>query len=417
MRLPAMLFLCFLAAVVLVPVHAHERGPLNADETALLRQAQVLVIVPQDKIWAALEEVHIGQQFGFIGEIIDSMETSAAYNRMRGYVSPLHDVTPDLDFRRDFLESIRLSGLFDETKVNLAEQAPKNRKERSALLAAANGPAVLLEVHPALSNSYRTLTINASMTLWHESDKKAKHEIIVSYHSKPVVLSRAFLTTPLAMPRWIDGGGRAFRAAYDEGIRHTIELLTMMTRPVEPIGAGMEERIDWSDPAAKFVRRGRLVRQTAERAILLDGETLHSVAIAPTFESLKMHERVPNSSSARVFFYRTGVADTYFIEPSIFVNGGRLGELFVSAFSYVDLPPGRYEFAIKYDGDAPGAGVARSQLDQVAPVRLDLQARGQYFVRFDGYKGVWTKSDVLKTVDAETALTEIRSLNFGAFMR
>jgi hypothetical protein len=392
----------------------HSSGPFNAEELSAIKEAKVFVIVPPDKIWIAVKSAHIGgQQFGLIGDVIDGIDFEIAGKKTRKIVGPLHDATPDLDFRRDFFASLKASGLFDAAKLELVERPLKNDKEVKELISSANGPVVLLLATPTLSGTSQTFLIDASLALFKQGGKKPIHEASVSYQSKPVVLSRAFLITSLAMPRWIDDQARAFRSAYEEGMRSTTELLAMTLQPLPTLSDQVQERMDWSGGG---VRRGKLVRDTPERTILFDGGTWISIANIPTFESLKLRERIPRSSAARVYFYRIGIRDTFFIDPSIFVNGSKIGELFHSSFSYVDLPAGKYTFTVKYDGDAPGGGLAKSQLETVAPVQLDVQSHGQYFIRYDGYKGIWTKDDILKNIDAEPALSELGPLFFSSFI-
>jgi hypothetical protein len=209
---------------------------------------------------------------------------------------------------------------------------------------------------------------------------------------------------------WAEDRARRYRAAYAEGIAGSIDLFRKVLEFSPAPGSTMQERIDYCDVALNAKQRGYVVEETSERVVLFDELTMRSLPIVPNFAARRAEIKPVRSSVARVYFYRPGRSDTWFIEPSVYANGSKLGDLYMHSYSSIDLPPGKYSFRVKYDGEAPSASVARGQMEAILPVEIDVQPGSEYFVRYDGYKGIWTKKDALKNIEPATAGAELQPL-------
>jgi hypothetical protein len=399
---------------------AHE-GTVDAEELELIRKAKVYVIVPQDKVLAGFTESRAGKDYGLIGFAIDVMSTKSMLDKMHETLRPIQQASPELDFRRDFLAQLKGLGIFDSSRIELLTEAPESKSQRLKLTEAGGEPVVLLDAEYQFAQAtYRTLAVELTMTLWSGGKKKPIHTNGISHISVPVTLSQAWDIGPISTPLWAEDRARRYRAAYAEGIAGSIDLLRkVLESPSTPTGSATQERINYCDVALKTVERGYVIEETTERVVLFDDRSMsmRSLPIVPTFAARQADIKPVSSSAARVYFYRTADSGVFFIEPSVYANGSRLGDLFMTSYASIDLAPGRYTFRVKYDGNAPSAGVARSQMEAIVPVAIEAQAGNEYFIRFDGYKGIRTKNDALKQIDPETARPELQPLlpNFWSF--
>ena len=390
---------------------------------ATARSAKVYVIVPQDKVVGPVMESTAGTQFGLIGALVDVWETSSAYKAMYRRLAPLHKAAADVDFRGLYLQTLRGSGLFaNPAAMQLAAQPPRNHDERKALIASAAGtPVMLVEVRHQFDVSYRFLTIESRASLWTGPQGEAAHSVTVTYHSMPVSPDRSWDPARRSIPLWSADGARRYRAAVKEGIDESVSMLRIALdeRPANVPTARDQERefVDYTDLYHR-TRKGKPVRPARDRRTLLtaNGE-FHSVSTGPTFASTGPAVKSPGPGLGRVFFYRLDKQDPHWIQPTVYANGIGLGELCVDNVSFVDLRPGKYTFALKYDGDAPGATIARSQIEKITSVTLIVQPGARYFMRFDGYGGIFTKTDSLKLLTANVAEPEVLPLRLGGWVR
>jgi hypothetical protein len=396
-----------------VTCQAHD-GTVNAEELELIRKAKVIVIVPQDKVLAGFTESRAGKDYGLIGFAIDVFQTKGMLDKMHEALKPVQQASSDLDFRRDFLAQLKGLGIFDSSRIEVISKAPESKSQRLKLTEAGGEPVVLIDAeYQFAQDTYRTLIVELTMTLWADGKKKPLHTNGISHISVPVNLSQAWDIGPISMPLWARDGARRYRAAYAEGIAGSIDLLgKLMGTTLPPRGSPTETRINYCDLTLKNVQRGFVIEEADERVVLFDdvGMTMRSLPVVPTFAKRQADMRPVKDSAARVYFYRPADSGVYFIEPSVYASGSKLGELPVATYASIDVPPGNYSFRVKYDGDAPSAGIARSQMDQIAPVTLDVQAGNEYFIQFETYKGIRTKNDVLKSLDPAAAREDLQAL-------
>jgi hypothetical protein len=394
---------------------AHE-GTVNAEELELIRKAKVYVIVPQDKVLAGFTESRAGKDYGLIGFAIDVISTKGMLDKMHETLRPIQQASSDLDFRRDFLAQLKGLGIFDASRIELLTIAPESKSERRKLTTTEVGgePVVLLDAEYQFAQAtYRTLTVELTLTLWSEGKKKPLHTNGISHVSVPVTLSQTWDLAPVSTPLWAEDRGRRYRAAYAEGIAGSIDLLRKVLESSSPrAGSTTETRVNYCDGALRTVERGYVIEETAERVVLFDDVpmTMRSLPIVPTFAARQADIKPVRSSAARVYFYRPLDSGVLFVEPSVYGNGSKFGDLPAATYASIDVPPGKYSFRVKYDGDAPSAGIARSQMEQISPVEIDVQAGNEYFIQFETYKGIRTKNDVLKQIDPAAAHTDLLPL-------
>lgn len=411
--------LLFLVGCATAPV---DRS-FNAEQASAARGAKVFVVVPQDKIVARVVESSVGQQFGLVGMTIDLIQTSSAYKSMYKQMAPLHAVTADVDFGAQFGQALRASGVFaDASAIEIVRTPLKNDTERATLLASAGGaPAVLIDVQYHFDVNSRVLIVDSRMSLWLAPYRDPAHSVPMTYYSAPVSPDRSWEPMRRIAPLWAAEGGRRYRAAVREGIEASMAMLrvAIADRPGN-LPAAQDQQKEFLDYGGDMPRtaKGKLIRSARERAIVLTPEgRFYSVSTGPTFASVSSEMKSVPPAHGRVFFYRMPQQDVAFIQPAVYVNGTRLGEVSVENVAYVDLRPGKYTVNLKYEGDSPGASVARPLIAKIQPIEVVVQPGMQYYVRFDGYRGVFTRSDSLKLLAAAVAEPEMLAMRVGGWVK
>ncbi len=389
---------------------------LKSEHGSSARAARVFVIVPQETVTGTYAQSTAGQQYGIIGGVIDAYQTSKAYKEMIRLVTPIQQATRDVDFRGDFHRAIKNSGIFVKpAAVELLEKAPQSDDERRKLVASAHGnPVVFVEAAYRLDIAYRVLVVENRVTLWTGASDTPVYSVSSWYNSAPVSLQNALPPGPGAQlaPLWAVDGGKKYRAAYKEGIDETIKMMhiALVERP-NNVPLPQDRIVPFVDYGSGFVvavprTKAKVVREVRDRSILLNeaGE-FYSVSTGPTFASSLPELKTP-AGQGRVFFY--GPAnDGQWIQPTFYLNQVRAGELEANGFFYSDFKPGKYTISLRYEGDGTLAGLGRTQMAKVKPVELVIEPNGRYFVKFDGFRGIMTSSEALKTVPSSTAEVEI----------
>ena len=113
------------------------------------------------------------------------------------------------------------------------------------------------------------------------------------------------------------------------------------------------------------------------------------------------------SNKGRVFFYRTEGDDHKPIQPDVMISNRKNGKLIYGTFFYRDLIPGNHSFNLTFTDDVPGSSIAHSQINEIKPVKINIKQNQQYFVKFTGFKGIFTDDDALKIMPADIAKNEI----------
>jgi hypothetical protein len=401
---------CVLALLSANGAFAH-KGSINDEERELIRKAKVLVLVDQDKARAGFMESRAGQNYGLIGFGIDVIDNHSRFKQMNEELLPLQSATADLNFSRDFVAQLKGLKIFDPTRIEVVAKRPENSSQLNKLIAAAGDPTVVIDATALLSPTlFRSLTVEATMSLWSGKKKsKPMHTLRVNYVSEPVSTSQTWQQESFTLPRWLQNNARRYRSAYGQGIGGSIDLLVKAMSVSEPAGAKRESRPTYTGGAMNEPQHGYLVEETSERVELLDEGTLYSLPVLPTFATLAKDIKPVKPNEARLYLYRAALGDTFFIDPTFYSNGATLGNVHFRTYRYIDVAPGRYTLRAKYDGNSPGATIAAGQIDKTLPIEIDAVGGQEYFIRYNGYKGVWTKDDMLMIADPSAARAEIQT--------
>jgi len=383
------------------------------------RVARVFLFVPENRAMGLYHESTAGQQFGAIGMILDGIETASAHNKMLKVVAPIHRITSDLDFRRDLQTALRNSGLFMASNaVQILEKPPADEGERKALLASARGiPIVWIDATQHFDPSFHSLVIKSRLALHLTPEAGESYAVRTFYHSAPVGPDRvAVYFGPRQIGQWAANGARRFRAAYAEGIAETVRMLriALLERPSNLAGPNVRiHKYSYYNSPNRTISEGKRIHAGRDRDIFLtEYGDYYSVSTGPTYASITAKLTAPGTGHGRVFFYSAYKVGVPWIQPSIYLNGIKVGELWADTFIFKDLRPGRYKIELKYNGDSPGATIARSQMRKITPAEINLVGSSRAFVKFEGYQGIFTKNDALKIVPQSTAESEMQPLRY-----
>lgn len=387
---------------------------LSPEHAGNVREAEVYVVVPQKELYALFPGSSVGAagEFGLIGLMINHYENSKAYQAMKATVAPLAAATSDLNWGRDLEAELRKSKVFvDPTKIKLVS-VPEG-KGIDALVNSASKPwVVVINSAYYLDAWYRVLTIGSDVGVWKRGEAKPVHTFRAVYYSRPVTSEMEFLITGRMAPLWLRNHGEPLRNSEAEGAREVAALIkTALTeRPSNVVTPAdtLQDYVDW-DRMQSMPRKAKQVRTSNERSILVDenGRFL-SVFTDPTYSSAAEARRPLAPGMARVYLYQTkGLSG---LSPNVYVNGSSEGLIHPKTYFALDVKPGTYNVALKYEGDAPGATVARHKIGGIKPVTVDAKAGERYFVRFEGYQGLMTSSNALAAVSARDSEAELATL-------
>lgn len=400
-----------LSACVSIPVEKAV-DQKYADE---IRNAVVYVIVPQDRLVAAtfVPQVNMG---GIIPGLLNELEASNANQAMINSLGPLYKVTKSLNFREDFLNSLKASKIFFSSKnIKLITEKPAYHEDRLKLVRKAQGrPVVILDISYTLDITYRTLLINSEANLY---TKLSEYEVKIfdsSYQSSPIHYDYSFYSSLTAQKLWPENNAAKYKKYYKEGIKDTISMLktAIIKRPSNLFKPGdiVSDFYDTTTNAMRMIKAKKLSARKNRSIVLSEDGTYYSKPTGPTFKSSNIRKSKKSSQLARVYFYRTAGDDYAPIQPDILVSNKKVGKYIYGTYSYADLKPGLHTIKLVFTDDVPGSSVAQSQISDIKPISLNIQKNKEYFVRFFGYKGLFTDDDALKEVSSDIAISEISSL-------
>lgn len=388
---------------------------LPAERVASIKDAEVYVVVPQKQPYALVQEVPPGAMgLGLLGYAMESYQNSQAYKAMQANMAPVVAAASDINLGRDLESELRKNKVFTSPEKIRFVALPEGDDAVAALVKSANKPwVVVVSSAYYLDNRYRVLTVGATVSLWRQGEPKAEHEFRTVYYSRPISAEVDFLVTPKLAPLWAKNNGELLRRHEAEGVREIANLIkiALVNRPSSLVAPTdmLEDFIDW-DAMRVAPSKAKRVGGGNERAVLVDANgTLLSVWSSPTYASAGEGRRPLVPGMARIFLYHADGTPGF--APTIYVNGKSEGKLELKAYMPLDVRPGTHSVALKYEGDAPGASIARSQIAGIKPVTITTQAGQLYYVRYEGYRGVFTSSEALKTATAAQSEAEISPLS------
>src|ERR1700686_5101650 len=91
------------------------------------------------------------------------------------------------------------------------------------------------------------------------------------------------------------------------------------------------------------MRSNEMLRAVDAFSILAAGMLLAACASGPKYSDVKSSIPPLSSDQGRVYFYRSNSMMGSAIQPSIMLNGEKVGDSKPGGFFYVDRPPGNYE--------------------------------------------------------------------------
>lgn len=387
---------------------------LSAERVASVKDAEVYVVVPQKQPYALVQEIPPGAMgLGLLGYAMESYQNSQAYKAMQANMAPVVAAASDVSLGRDLESELRKNRIFTSPEKIRFVALPEGDDAVAALVKSANKPwVVVVSGAYYLDNRYRVLTIGANVSLWKQGEPKADHAFRTVYYSRPISAEMDFLVTPKLAPLWAQNNGELLRRHESEGVREIANLIkiALVNRPSSLVSSTdtLDEFIDW-DAMRVAPSKAKRVTGGNERAVLVDANgRLLSVWSSPTYAAVGEGRRPVAPGMARIFLYHADGTPGF--APTIYVNGKSEGKLELKAYMPLDVRPGTHTVALKYEGDAPGAGVARSQIAGIKPVTITAQAGQVYYVRYAGYRGVFTSSEALKTATAVQSEAEIAPL-------
>lgn len=388
---------------------------LAPEHATSVRDADVYVVFPQKELYALFPGFSVGGngEFGLIGYMINQYENSKAYKAMRANVDPVAAVTSNIDWGRDLEAELRKVNVFANPARVRFVTLPEGDDPVGALVKSADRPWVVV-VNGAyyLDAWYRVLTLGADVSIWKRGEPRPVHTFRSVYYSRPVTSDMEFLITGKMASLWVRNNGERLRSYEAEAVREVAGLVrtALVDRPssLATPADGLEQYVDW-DRMQWLPRKAKRVSAGNDRAVLVDGDgRLLSVSKGPTYASSSEARRPLAPGMARVYVYQAKGVMGY--PPDVQVNGASAGALHPSTYFPLDVKPGAHTLALKYDGDVAGSTLARSKINGVKPVPVQVKAGERYFVRFDGYQGLATSSDALKMVAAQEAEAELAQL-------
>jgi hypothetical protein len=219
-------------ALVLSGCAAPMRSSLSPEQRGKIAELTAHVVVVQDEVIAAVQpsNVSAGLGGGLIGAIIDSKVTNGRVNESQQALGPFYAAIEDVDYRREFHDSIErgLSGYpIKVGKFTTTPRALSNAKLTQLRSDLKSGQALLVIVpRYTLSMDFRTFDSESIVTIWLRPDGSSSNmptqRGVLHYQSIPV---GAGGKASLAM--WGANNGAVFREMVRESIGETVRMVML----------------------------------------------------------------------------------------------------------------------------------------------------------------------------------------------
>jgi hypothetical protein len=116
----------------------------------------------------------------------------------------------------------------------------------------------------------------------------------------------------------------------------------------------------------------------------------------PNFTEYARRLPPPTQGEGRIWFYRQSRFAGSGIQPSVLLNGEKIGKARPGGYFYVDRPAGNY--------------LVTCETEQINECRLVLAPQSTRYVRLTMGLGVWLAQIVPQEVSRATALTDLADL-------
>ena len=403
------LFALFLIVGMLAGCATTTDVSLKRQYAGAARTARVFLVVSQDKVGGDIFRTTAGEQYGFIGRLVDTVVDAFAYKKVLRQLVPLQQATADLDFRRDLLLAIKNAGIFvNSDAIEVVVKHPRSDQEVDEMFAKAGDiPVVAIFAHYNLSADYTELQIDHWIVVRLTPRGRDVYTSHNHYFSRPISMDASYKPEPeIMIPRWAANNAAVFRAAYREGIDDTVKIIrsALLERPSNLPDQGKSAE---GNPYSE----GKVVYQTEERkTILTYSGSYRSVPNIHTFAELQPHIVSPSPGYGRAIFYRVPYSGMAHVQPTLYLNGTRISDLCSGTFFYRDLQPGRYQMTLRYERNEPGASRRDSILQKAPPADLLVSKDGHVFVKYDFKIGFWSDILSVQMVAEDVAMQEIGPL-------
>ena len=134
-------------------------------------------------------------------------------------------------------------------------------------------------------------------------------------------------------------------------------------------------------------------------SVLVSVALLAACASGPKYSDVKSSIPPLSSTQGRIYFYRSNSMMGSAIQPSIMLNGEKVGDSKPGGFFYVDRPPGKYEVA------------CGTEVERKASFVLD--AGQQRYIKTTISMGVLVGHVTPELVDPAEGMVAIQSLHYA----
>lgn len=241
LRFVAVLSVALLLSACAAPMRAN----LTPEQRSKINELTAYVIVVQDEVIAAVQPSNVSGALGggLIGAVIDSKVTNSRVNESQQLLGPFYAAIEDVDYRKEFNESIQrgLSGY--PIKVGKFTTTPRvlRRDALNQLRSELQPGQALLVISPryTLTPDFRTFDSEADVAIWLKSDDSNMpgQRGVLHYQSAAVGPGGG-----ASLALWGAQNGARFRDVIRESIAETVRMV-MLDIDVAPVMAANSQDI------------------------------------------------------------------------------------------------------------------------------------------------------------------------------
>jgi hypothetical protein len=375
-----------------------------------MRDATVYVVLPQETIDAEVTPVSMDGS-GLMVRAANDYEAAKTRRMVDANLAGLRKSTTASDFRGKYVDALQRTGLFAADRVRVIKTAPQSEEELARLVKGSpTQKVVVILAEHYLDAWYRVLFVRSQLRLYSKGQEAPTSAARVIYYSRPITPEIESPITGRFASLWTRDGAKNFHAALNEGID---ENMYMLTRGLEAQAAvptrarGTVGYYDWEEQRAIKVE-GSVLAPKGNRAVVLDSKgKLLSVPTGPTYASAGEANRSLSTGKGRVYVFTAGDSNAVGVDPTVKIDGKTIGVAGRETYIAVELAAGAHQVTLTYEGTQPGSGIARTQMEEVRPVNLTVNGGERYYLRFSGYRGIFTSDDALAIVPRGDAEREI----------
>ena len=383
---------------------------LSDDNASRLLDSTYYVITHHDQITAD----HIrASKYEHNGGLIQAFIDSKNYKKMLTTIKPLADKVSDLNFRKDFTDKLKLKlDFIDPNKIKLVTTPIKNENDIYSLVESApTESVVLILANNKMEYGYKTYMVNVTLSLWDKKILRPLFETSAYYNSHPVSFDHSSSAAERILPIWISDDQRRYRDAYKEGLSESVNMVyKLLSERHEYSKLENYDTYDFYNYATKLSSWGKvLFSDDIHRKLIIDTSgSYHSVPTRETYSTLNKKPEKSLGDNGRLYVYCPVDACKLDIQPTMFIDGKKVGYIYKEGFFYSDLAPGNHTVTFDYNEDRLLSSVIKNQIKSAGPISVDIEKSQHYYLRFN-HPG-WTSGYSARIVSKENAISEISEL-------